>query len=276
MNVNTYLSFPKCLSSMTVTLPLSLKIVRKGGLRLSVKCWHSYGGSLKGLPLLAKIPILGKLFGATSKDLKQTDLIFSVTPRLIRRMEVSEEENKAIWANAVQGGGGGQTDAAPGPRDAGPGRRPGNNTVVISPGKRRVRANSTVFFSIQLRSTSEIESLSFGGSVSGGSAEITELNGKIAKGARVFENHSGDSFNLGYTFEGRTVRNTQLASLKIKFTEAGNYTVSIGSVTASSKDKKMVSLTGTTSEIEVYGAEDRPDERGGRRPGETTVRERNQ
>jgi hypothetical protein len=103
---------------------------------------------------------------------------------------------------------------------------------------------------------------------------IEELNGKIAKGAKVLQNHSGESFDLGYTFEGRTVRNAQLASMKIKFAEPGNYTVSIGSVTAYSKDKKMIALTGTTSEIEVYGADDRPDERGGRRPGERVERER--
>lgn len=231
-------------------------------------------GSLKGMPFLSKIPILGKLFGATSKDLKQTDLVFSVTPRLIRRLDVTEEDNKAIWANASQGGG--QSGSAPGPRDSGPKRQVGGNAVVISPEKRRVRANTTVFFSIKLRSTSEIESLSFNGSVSGGNATIEELNGKVAKGAKVLQNHSGESFDLGYTFEGRTVRNTQLASLKVKFTEKGNYTVSIGSVTAYSKDKKMITLNGTTSEIEVYGADDRPDERGGRRPGERNQRDRNQ
>ncbi len=233
-------------------------------------------GSLKGFPGLAKIPILGKLFGATSKDLKQTDLIFSVTPRLIRRMDVSDEDNQAIWANASQGGGG-QASPAPGPRDAGPGRRTRGNSVVISPAKRRVRANTVVFFSIQLRSTSEIESVSFNGSISGGSSEITELNGKVAKGAKVLQNHSGDSFDLGYTFEGRTVRNAQLASLKVKFAEPGNYTVSIGSVTAYSKEKKMIALTGTTSEIEVYGTGDRPDERGARRPPEKRLeKNRNQ
>lgn len=231
-------------------------------------------GSLKGMPGLAKIPILGKLFGASSKDVKQTDLIFSITPRLIRRMEVTEEENKAIWSDPTQGGGGAEAGPDPGPREEPSGLRSSGDAVVISPAKRRVRANSTVFFSIQLRSTSEIESLSFNGSVSGGSAVIEELNGKIAKGAKVMQNHSGDSFDLGYTFEGRTVRNAQLAAMKIKFTEPGNYTVSIGSVTAYSKDKKMITLTGSTSEIEVYGADDRSDERGGRRPGERVERER--
>lgn len=222
-------------------------------------------GSLKGMPGLAKIPVLGRLFGAASRGVVQTDLVFSVTPRVVREVEFTEEDMGAIWSVA-QGGQGGQSPTPPGPGVQRPG--PGRNSVIISPRKRKAQANSVVYFTIRVNSTSDIASLSLNGSVSGGKAEIEELKTDFIRGkdsAKVLANTSGDSFDLGYTFEKRTIRNATLAQLKIKFLEEGNYTLSINSVSAYTKDRKQLELTPTSAEIEVFGgrkAAERPqDER---------------
>jgi type II secretory pathway component GspD/PulD (secretin) len=210
-------------------------------------------GSLKGMPGLAKIPVLGRLFGAASKGVVQTDLVFSVTPRVIREVEVTEEDMGAIWSVA-QGGQSVQSPAPPGPGQRRP--APGRNTVVISPRKRKAQANSVVYFTIRVNSTSDIASLSLNGSVSGGKAEIEELKTDFIRGkdsAKVLANTSGDSFDLGYTFDKRTIRNATLAQLKIKFLEEGNYTLSINSVSAFTKDRKQLELTPSSAEIEVFG-----------------------
>ncbi len=59
-------------------------------------------GSLNGIPALARIPLLGKLFGNSEKNINQTDLIFSITPKIIRRTPISAQDNEAIWSGAEQ------------------------------------------------------------------------------------------------------------------------------------------------------------------------------
>ncbi len=59
-------------------------------------------GSLNGIPALARIPLLGKLFGNSEKNISQTDLIFSITPKIIRRTPISRQDNEAIWGGAEQ------------------------------------------------------------------------------------------------------------------------------------------------------------------------------
>ncbi len=54
-------------------------------------------GSLNGFPALSRIPLLGKLFGNSEKNISQTDLIFSITPKIIRRTPISAQDNEAIW-----------------------------------------------------------------------------------------------------------------------------------------------------------------------------------
>lgn len=227
-------------------------------------------GSLAGMPALSKIPLLGQLFGKSKKDLKQSDLVFSITPRLIRRIDISDEDNKAIWSNITQEG-----QDMPvqdnGPREMMP-ETPSGNAVIISPPSRKVRANTTMFFSIRVNSSADISSLSFNGAVSGGKAEIEELNGKIAgSDAKVLQNASGESFDLGYTFDARPIRNKQLASLKVKFLEEGNYSITLSNITAFSKDRQPVTLSGSSAQVEVYSAADRERERESReRPEERT------
>ena len=221
-------------------------------------------GSLKGMPGLAKIPILGRLFGAASKGVVQTDLVFSVTPRVIREVDVSDEDLGAIWSVAQ----GGQGTQGPAPSEPGE-RRPGptQNAVVISPRKRKAPANSVVYFTIRVNSTTDIASISLNGSVSGGKAEIEELKTDFVRGqdkesAKVLANTSGESFDLGYTFDKRTIRNAMLAQLKIKFLEEGNYTLSINSVSAFTKDRKPLELTPSSAEIEVFGGKKPPETEG--------------
>ena len=59
-------------------------------------------GSLNGIPALARIPLLGKLFGNSEKNISQTDLIFSITPKIIRRTPISALDNEAIWSGSEQ------------------------------------------------------------------------------------------------------------------------------------------------------------------------------
>lgn len=50
-----------------------------------------------GIPGLSDIPILGRLFGKNSVDVKRTDVMLTLTPRIIRTPDVTLEDLLPIW-----------------------------------------------------------------------------------------------------------------------------------------------------------------------------------
>ena len=209
---------------------------------------------VQGLPGLSRLPILGKLFGATGKEGKETDLIFSITPRIIRQIEITAADKQPIWADVEAAPQGDVRAPEGGERPPGP-SRPGANSVIIAPGKRRLPVNSTSIFTLRVNTRTKLASLSISGSVSGGEANIEEAKTEGFFGGQkvqVLANTSGTSFDLGYTFPESLRTIGVVAQLRIKFSEKGNYTINLGSISAMSRDRQSVELTGTTAEIEVY------------------------
>jgi general secretion pathway protein D len=52
--------------------------------------------SISGYPWLAKIPILKYLFGQETKDRRETEIVFAITPHIIRAEEVTDENLRMI------------------------------------------------------------------------------------------------------------------------------------------------------------------------------------
>jgi type II secretory pathway component GspD/PulD (secretin) len=209
---------------------------------------------VQGLPGLSRLPVLGKLFGIGGNEGKETDLIFSITPRIIRLTEITAADKEPIWADVEAAPGGTREEPEPGERQPGP-SRPGGNSVIISPGKRRLPVNSTSIFTLRVNTSAKLASLSISGSVSGGEANIEEAKTDNFFGGQkvqVLANTSGTSFDLGYTFPESLRTIGVVAQLRIKFSEKGNYTISLGNISAMSRERQSVELTGTTAEIEVY------------------------
>ncbi len=210
--------------------------------------------SLKGIPALSRLPLLGKLFSATGKEIKETDLIFSITPTIIRQAEITAVDKEAIWAD-VEAGPQGMMEL---PEEA---QRPpeiaraGTDSVIIAPAKRRLPVNSTSIFTLRVATGAQLASLSISGSISGGEAAIEEAQTENFFGGQkvqVLANTSGSSFDLGYTFPESLKSIGVVAQLRIKFTGKGNYTISLGNISAIARDRQSVPLVGTTAEIEVY------------------------
>jgi general secretion pathway protein D len=57
--------------------------------------------SLTGTPGLASIPVLGRLFSVNTKEVKETDVVLTLTPRVIRRAGLSVEDLKSY---VIEGG----------------------------------------------------------------------------------------------------------------------------------------------------------------------------
>ena len=66
--------------------------------------------SIKGVPGLKDLPLIGRLFGAEDSTREQTDVILTITPYIIRAVPLTPEDAKPLWvdvdapaSNASQG-----------------------------------------------------------------------------------------------------------------------------------------------------------------------------
>jgi len=206
---------------------------------------------LQGVSGFSRIPIIGKLFGEEGKESKETDLVFSITPRIIHRVEVTSLDQKPIWSNMQAPAQNiGQGPEAHPPQS----KRPGSNSIIISPAKRRLPVNQVSYFTLRVNTSAKLASLALSGSISGGNAVIEEAKTDFfgSQKVQVLSNVSDSSFDFGYSFPPTMKTVNVVAQLKIKFTEKGNYTINLNNVTGISQDRQTVSLSGTSAEIEVH------------------------
>ena len=53
--------------------------------------------SIKSIPILSNIPILKSIFSGNSNEIEQTDIILTITPRIIRYPEINKSDLKYTW-----------------------------------------------------------------------------------------------------------------------------------------------------------------------------------
>jgi general secretion pathway protein D len=224
-------------------------------------------GSLNGFPALSRIPLLGKLFGNSERNISQTDLIFSITPKIIRRTPVSAADNEAIWNGAEQPAGPTRVpeaeaagdvvepegadagDAAEAPPDAG-------DRVTIAPNPASIPVNSDAFFSLRIQTEKPLASLALNGSLSGGNGEILEIKTDALNenDVKVLKSISGNTFDVGLSFSHDSLQtlNSAFVQVKVRFTSKGKYSLDIGSVNAYDNKRNKVEITGASCPIDVY------------------------
>ena len=128
-------------------------------------------GSLNGIPALTKIPLLGRLFGSSEKTISQTDLIFSITPKIIRKTPITARDLETIWGGGSEPAAGGsippETETAEEEGEAAQEETADNeNLVTIAPSPATIPVNADVDFSLRVQVDTPLASLSLNGSVS--------------------------------------------------------------------------------------------------------------
>ncbi len=53
--------------------------------------------SLQGIPGLANIPIIGRIFSANQKEVKETDVVLALSPHIIRGLLIAPDDEKMLW-----------------------------------------------------------------------------------------------------------------------------------------------------------------------------------
>jgi general secretion pathway protein D len=130
--------------------------------------------TLKGIPGLKDIPVLGRLFGAEDTILEQTDVILTITPYIVRSIPLNPEDLKALWVDVesvTSGSGGlGGFEEALLDREINPGeamraiqRLQQNvpaNAIILMPKNYEVSPNRPFNIAVSVRSDQEIGNLS--------------------------------------------------------------------------------------------------------------------
>lgn len=240
-------------------------------------------GSLKGLPLLSKIPVLGQLFGKKGKDVSQTDLIMIITPYIVRKITPGPGDLAPVWINtdtAASSLSGEVSDESimepqgeiPIPSEPVP--EPGENgggrdqpTAENSADKETIvggitmefasdtaRVNEVVSVTLNLAASGPLRSLSLGGVVGGGVAEVVALRTDFLDTSRVkvLQSTRGGGFDLGLssvTDEG--VPSGQIAIVDIRFKEAGEFMFSLHRLNGYGLNRQRINLESIPTRIVV-------------------------
>lgn len=208
-------------------------------------------GSMSGIPGLSQLPVLGRLFGSGLSEKNQTDIIFSITPRIKFREEIRQEEG-VIWQSGLKPLNSGAV-MQPGPgessrndrkgriREAASDRlegeeegRTGANRMNILPAMRRLKSGETATFAIRLNASRKVTRISVSGVLKGPGGAVVSLNPALGTGqsrAGSFEYFDKGSFNLGYTLSPeQAVSTAVLGQFKVRFDEPGTHTLEFTSV----------------------------------------------
>lgn len=57
--------------------------------------------ALRGLPGIQNLPFLRDLFAANERSIEQTDVVFTITPHIIRMPSITEEDLKPLWVGTA-------------------------------------------------------------------------------------------------------------------------------------------------------------------------------
>jgi general secretion pathway protein D len=86
---------PPTLGNRRVTTKLRLRDGETGIIAGLMR--GSTTGSREGAPILNKVPILKEIFSSTSKINERTDILLSITPRVLRMPEISRKDVEAYF-----------------------------------------------------------------------------------------------------------------------------------------------------------------------------------
>jgi general secretion pathway protein D len=232
--------------------------------------------SLSGIVGLKNIPILGNLFGATDKQIDQSDLVMTITPYIIRPVPRTAEDDKPVWIQleglsnsdrsgregvemmpGLEGPGGVQ----PGPPTADQANDQGgdNNQVTLDPANFEVPQGREFRVSVNVRTQQEVGNLSLS---IGFSSQVAKLKDVIEGGlvrqmgekAPFLKSIAEGSCTIGFSSPqmGRGFRGGgNLAVLVFEAAGQGSTPVTVSGVSANGPTGQSINFTTRDARVMV-------------------------
>lgn len=231
--------------------------------------------TLKGIPGLKDLPVVGRLFGAEDTTLEQTDVVLTITPHVVRTVPLGPEDYKALWVDvetvsaerAGQAGGEELLDREINPDQAmralqqRVGQEGGGSQVSLLPANYEGPANRAFNVAVNVRSDQEVGNMSLTISFDpklislkdvreGG---LTRQLGDKVPFMKNFDNASGIC-TLGFSSPqlGRGMKGGgMLATLVFEGKSAGEGFISVSNTSAMSVSGQLVSFQGSQTRIVI-------------------------
>ncbi len=234
--------------------------------------------TLRGIAGLKDIPVLGSLFSSTDQTIQQTDVILTITPRIIRNIPLTKEDLEPLWANLRGVSPTGQpTTARPRRIEELPDvestqqrmleerqrrmQEARQNQVFLNPSNFEVPSGREFRISVNLRSEEEIANMSvtinFDAQVLGLKDVIQGgLVGRLGESPPFLKNIDNASgiCTIGFSSPevGKGVKGAgQIANLVFESKTRGESTISVSSVVANSPTGEALSFETRESRVVV-------------------------
>ena len=228
--------------------------------------------TLSGISGLSDIPILGRLFSSTEKNIDQTDVILTITPYIIRTVPMTEEDSQPLWVDVegLSGGSGGDAqpadeefiaEAEPEGEPAPEEEVPGKGYVVLNPANFEVPKGREFRISVEIRSELEIGSLTVNLGFNPQIArlkEVTEggLGRKVGEKVPFLSNidnsSGGCTIGLSSPTPGQGIKGGGiLAVLVFEALEPGEGIISVSGVTANGPTGQSIQFETNESRLMV-------------------------
>jgi general secretion pathway protein D len=230
--------------------------------------------TIKGIPGLKDIPVLGRLFGAEDTTLEQTDVILTITPYIVRSIPLNPEDLKALWVDVetVPSSGGltgfeeGLADREINPDEAMRAiqrlqKNAAANQVVLMPKNYEVPPNRSFNIAVTIRSDQEIGNLSLALNYNARVVTLKEVReggltrqaGASAPFLKNIDNNAGVcTLGLSAPQLGKGIKGGgTLATLIFEGKSPGECLIGVANVSAMSTSGQVISFQGDQSRIVI-------------------------
>jgi general secretion pathway protein D len=222
-----------------------------------------------GIVGLKNIPILGGLFSGTDNTIQQTDVILTITPRIIRTIPLTDEDMKPLWVG-LEGITTSERRVERTPEEsrlrarteaATAAERRGRNQVMLSPPNFEARQNRDIRINTNMRIQEEISNLSLNISFDPSIIRLKEIIrreflNRLGEDVPFLENidNSSGVCTIGFSSPdiGKGLRGTgTIAVLVFEPVSQGECIISVTQVSANSPSGESVDFTTRQSRVVV-------------------------
>ncbi len=234
--------------------------------------------TLKGIPGIKEIPIIGALFSYTDQEVQQTDLIMTITPHILRSLPLGPEDHMPLWLplEGISGGtGGGRLPRVRGMvpsgssednammdvirGDRGP-QAEGSNRVTLSPPGFETSAGREARVNVSLATSEELQNMTLNMTFD---PQVLKLKAivrgnvlsRLGDNPSVLENidNASGTCIVGFTAPlNQSVRGSgNIVTLVFEALAPGESQVAVSSISANSTRGQPVSFDATTSNIRI-------------------------
>jgi general secretion pathway protein D len=234
--------------------------------------------TLKGIPGIKEIPIIGALFSYTDQEVQQTDVIMTITPHIIRSLSIGAEDQMPLWLplEGISGdSGGGRLPRVRGMVPSDPteddammdvirdDREPqaeGSNRVTLSPPGFETSAGREARVNVGLASSEELQNMTLNMTFD---PQVLKLKAivrgnvlsRLGDNPSVLENidNASGTCIIGFSAPlNQGVRGSgNIVTLVFEALAPGESQVAVSSISANSTRGQPVSFDATTSNIRI-------------------------